>query len=503
MARQRSLSSQICKVGMLPFRVPDSIEEAIQPVQNPRADESLPARVKELIVMYDTKNCGFLTIDQVGKLLKKLSGFTNTQIDGFCSDIDRSKDGKVSCREFLDWIQKSGGAGGEQVAKAIIRETNKRAVRIKATFDKYDDSGDGSLDLSELKKILQTLGAFTNHEIATVLADMDRSGDGDISFAEFADWVRRATEIKEVIKAKCILAPSDSDGIEAVFYNFCGPGHADIDGAGFRRLARDCKLLNNTLTETGVDLIFSYVRQQQRRIEFDQFEKALELLAKKRGSSQEDVKDAMLHSTHPVLKGSKVEAPGTVPKKAKLRKPKSSRISCPVPKESLGDSCTTKLVDNTNMWKIFGARSEAGRCLKLLYSARGRPSTAIEKRRPSTAIEKGRPITSGAKGRPSTAGAKGRPSSAAKRRSSTSRWSPAMDTWVAVNTLGVCTCGIRLRCSMDLSDICPDPLAVIRWGESIKAALVPWSRWLTDRIKTMTTMIMLMMCVLFRSRRIE
>ena len=34
------------------------------------------------------------------------------------------------------------------------------------------------------------------------------------------------------MKAKAILAPADNDGLEAVFYNFCGVGYSDMDGKG-------------------------------------------------------------------------------------------------------------------------------------------------------------------------------------------------------------------------------------------------------------------------------
>lgn len=37
---------------------------------------------------------------------------------------------------------------------------------------------------------------------------------------------------KEAMKAKAILAPADNDGLEAVFYNFCGVGHSEMDNKG-------------------------------------------------------------------------------------------------------------------------------------------------------------------------------------------------------------------------------------------------------------------------------
>mmetsp|Transcript_129447 Transcript_129447/g.224798 ORF Transcript_129447/g.224798 Transcript_129447/m.224798 type:complete len:504 (+) Transcript_129447:127-1638(+) len=423
------------------------IEEAVaQAAANPRDDESLPARVKEVFVMFDEKNNGFLTIDQVSRLLKKLSGFTSEQIAAFCADIDRSKDGKVSYRELVDWVRRGGGKGGEQVAKAIIRETNKRAERIKAAFDRYDADGGGSLDLAELKMVLKTLGAFTNDEIRKVLLDLDRNGDGDISFAEFRGWVVGPTTMKEVVKAKCILAPSDADGVESVFYNFCGAGHADMDGKSFLKLCKDVKLLTKTVNETAIDLIFQDIRvkpKRQRRVDFSQFEMALEIVAEKRGSSVEDIRNAMLQCTHPVLKGTSAEytrfhdAPNGIKAKALARRAKIKARK--IPGEDLPPPPADPLsvsVDNSNTWKTFGIHSPAGRSLKRLYEKYVPP----------------RPLASG--------------------NGFKARWPPGLDTYVTVNALGACNHGLRLRNSMYLSDICTDPLAVVPWGASIQGDLV-------------------------------
>lgn len=403
--------------------------------------------------MFDVKNNGFLTIDEVAKLLRKLSGFSTDQIAAFCADIDKSKDGKVSLRELVGWVRSGGGRGGQQVAKAIVRETDKRAERIKATFDRYDADGGGSLDLAELKGVLRTLGAFTNDEIKKVLHDLDKDGDGDISFAEFRDWVVRATDMKEVIKAKCILAPSDADGVESVFYNFCGAGYADMDGKSFLKLCKDSKLLNKTLTETTIDLIFSDTRvksKRQRRVDFSQFEVALELVAEKRGSSLDDIRNAMLQVTHPVLKGTKAEynrfhddpdqksVPPSPRNKGQRRKLR--RMPGDLPVGIIADPLAAS-VDNTNTWKTFGIDSPAGRTLKRLYHKYSPP----------------RPIASG--------------------NGFKASWPPVLDTYVVVNALGACNHGLRFRKSMYLPDICVDPLAVVPWGASIQGDLVD-SLWL-------------------------
>lgn len=102
---------------------------------------------------------------------------------------------------------------------------------------------------------------------------------------------------REAMKAKAILAPADNDGLEAVFYNFCGVGHSDMDGKGFKKLCQDCDLIDKKLDTTVVDLIFADNRVKPRgtnRIDFYQFEIALELVAEKKGERKTDVRSAMI-----------------------------------------------------------------------------------------------------------------------------------------------------------------------------------------------------------------
>merc|ERR1711877_99491 len=93
------------------------------------------------------------------------------------------------------------------------------------------------------------------------------------------------TGTKEITKAKAILAPSSGDGLEAVFYNFCGAGYQDLDGKGFLKLCRDCKLVDKQLDPPSIDIIFSDNKvkpKTKKRIDFFEFEMALELVAERK-----------------------------------------------------------------------------------------------------------------------------------------------------------------------------------------------------------------------------
>eukprot|EP00744_Colponema_vietnamica_P000207 GILI01000369.1.p1 GENE.GILI01000369.1~~GILI01000369.1.p1 ORF type:complete len:192 (-),score=56.29 GILI01000369.1:180-692(-) len=74
------------------------------------------------------------------------------------------------------------------------------------------------------------------------------------------------------------------DPLERLFNSFCAFGRAgsthEMENAKFAKFARDCKLLDRSLTAVQVDLIFNRVKQKtSRKINFTEFQNALHLLA--------------------------------------------------------------------------------------------------------------------------------------------------------------------------------------------------------------------------------
>ena len=80
-----------------------------------------------------------------------------------------------------------------QAAAAAVNIMLKDEVllgNLRASFDKFDQDGGGSIDLSEFGKACKEIGKeFENEdELQETMARFDQSGDGDISFSEFLDW---------------------------------------------------------------------------------------------------------------------------------------------------------------------------------------------------------------------------------------------------------------------------------------------------------------------------
>ncbi len=80
-----------------------------------------------------------------------------------------------------------------QAAAAAVNLMLKDEVlleNLRASFNKFDQDGGGSIDVSEFGKACKDIGKeFENEdELLEIMARFDQSGDGDISFSEFLDW---------------------------------------------------------------------------------------------------------------------------------------------------------------------------------------------------------------------------------------------------------------------------------------------------------------------------
>lgn len=443
----------------MPTPSPDS-HEARAGARQREMHETMESRIKELFQRYDRSGDGFLQMEELSRALKALGvSVANVSIESALAEIDTNADGKVSCREFADWAR--NGRLASEVRGAILRETgNVKAARIKEAFQR---SGDGFLDMEELHTILKTLGTFTNHEVGSICADLDKSKDGQVSYEEFVSWVMSGAGGKEIAKAKALLAPSDNDGLEAVYFNFCGAAHSEMDGKSFLKMCRDCGLIDNNLTETYVDLIFSNTKVKakgQRSLTFTQFEIALELVAEKKGVATDRVRTIVLESTRPLLLGTKVDAvrlhddkstytgihahghgdrtlliPSSISAGPSKGEASAEFVKPRAPQKVIAQQVAPSdmPIDKRNVWKTFGIDSRAGRTLKRLYNSDYCPETY-----------------------PSRGHARSR------------RRPPEHDTYVAVNALHGLSAGLHFRRSMHLPDLCKDPHQHVPWGACVQ-----------------------------------
>jgi len=74
----------------------------------------------------------------------------------------------------------------EEIATAKSEDERRR---IKIKFDEADEDGSGELDAEELAAFCESLGTkLSPDELEAALLILDESGDGQISYEEFAEW---------------------------------------------------------------------------------------------------------------------------------------------------------------------------------------------------------------------------------------------------------------------------------------------------------------------------
>ena len=73
--------------------------------------------------------------------------------------------------------------------------------------------------------------------------------------------------------------------LSRIFEAYCGPQSVTMDGKSFAKFVKDSLLIDKSLNQADVDLIFAKVRvnKTERRICFDEFINSLEIISTKKG----------------------------------------------------------------------------------------------------------------------------------------------------------------------------------------------------------------------------
>jgi len=120
--------------------------------------------------------------------------------------MDKNFDGHLDKEELLEGLKKMGVEDYEEEANRILQSADfdnngtveftefctvamdKRKLlsdnRLKASFHLFDTSGNGKIDFNEIRTILR-LDDTDNAELKSIIDQIDRNGDGEISYSEF------------------------------------------------------------------------------------------------------------------------------------------------------------------------------------------------------------------------------------------------------------------------------------------------------------------------------
>eukprot|EP01053_Blabericola_migrator_P004665 Blabericola_migrator_1__4664@NODE_2467_length_2718_cov_137_907205_g1544_i0_p2_GENE_NODE_2467_length_2718_cov_137_907205_g1544_i0NODE_2467_length_2718_cov_137_907205_g1544_i0_p2_ORF_typecomplete_len209_score80_77p25alpha/PF05517_12/1_3e35TOPRIM_C/PF16898_5/0_028TOPRIM_C/PF16898_5/9_7e03TOPRIM_C/PF16898_5/1_8e03_NODE_2467_length_2718_cov_137_907205_g1544_i020442670 len=97
------------------------------------------------------------------------------------------------------------------------------------------------------------------------------------------------------------MAPNDKKGgpLEEIFLKYCQFGAGlnkptQLDNAKFFKLAKETEIIDDKLTRAAVDIIFQKVMKKERKMNFEQFKLALDLMAKKKEINYEELVEIIL-----------------------------------------------------------------------------------------------------------------------------------------------------------------------------------------------------------------
>ena len=103
----------------------------------------------------------------------------NQTIYQMIKDIDKDGSGAIDFDEFLDMMT------------AKMAERDPREEMLKA-FKLFDDDETGKISFKNLKRVAKELGEnMTDDEIAEMIEEADRDGDGEIGEEEFMRIMRK------------------------------------------------------------------------------------------------------------------------------------------------------------------------------------------------------------------------------------------------------------------------------------------------------------------------
>ncbi|CAD7922308.1 unnamed protein product [Amoebophrya sp. A25] len=135
---------------------------------------------KEAFALFDKDNSGTITADELGVIMKSLGkNPTDDELDAMIAEVDEDGSGEIEFPEFLALMSKK-----LQAADSI--------EEMREAFLVFDRDKSGSVTAAELKHVMNNLGEIvTDDEVEEMIREADEDGDGELSFDDFLQFIRR------------------------------------------------------------------------------------------------------------------------------------------------------------------------------------------------------------------------------------------------------------------------------------------------------------------------
>jgi len=137
-------------------------------------DELLNAEFKEAFDEFDKDGSGTISTKELLGVMRSMGqNPTEDELLALVMEVDLNGDGTIDFPEFLEMMkQKSSEADQE--------------ADLKEAFKIFDRDKDGFIDMKELKKVANMLGAtLSKEEVDEFMREADIDGNGKLDYDEF------------------------------------------------------------------------------------------------------------------------------------------------------------------------------------------------------------------------------------------------------------------------------------------------------------------------------
>lgn len=145
--------------------------------KNHSSSHEKTSELEKVFNRFDANGDGKISATELGDIMRALgSSPTDDEIGRMMAEIDADGDGFIDLKEFAAFH--GGGAGDGK--------------ELRDAFDMYDQDKDGLISVSELHRVLKSLGdGCTIEDCSRMIRSVDSDGDGSVNFAEFKEMMSR------------------------------------------------------------------------------------------------------------------------------------------------------------------------------------------------------------------------------------------------------------------------------------------------------------------------
>ncbi|CAH3176449.1 unnamed protein product, partial [Porites evermanni] len=133
-------------------------------------DEQI-AEIKEVFSCYDKDGDGTITTEELGTVMRSLGqNPTDAELQDMVNELDTNGNGKIEFDEFLPMMCR-------KMKEVYLAEV------LRETFKIFDKDGNGYINASELKELMEKLGEkLSDEQIEKMIAEADLDEDGKVSY---------------------------------------------------------------------------------------------------------------------------------------------------------------------------------------------------------------------------------------------------------------------------------------------------------------------------------